>query len=191
MSQLRPALVLFLLLTLFTGVIYPLITTALGQWWFSDQANGSLIYHQEQLRGSRLTGQYFSQPGYFYSRPSATPQQPYNPMASGGSNLSLNNPELKRLVTERVAKLRASDPLKRQQVPVELVTASASGLDYGISPDAALWQLPRVAKARNISEARLSALIQQHTSQPLLRFIGPPTVNVVELNLALDQLSMH
>lgn len=186
MSMLRPGIVLLLLLALVTGGVYPLVTTLLGQWWFADNAAGSLIYQKDVLRGSRLIGQNFTQPGYFQGRPSATGETPYNPMASGGSNLAASNPELDKLIAERVAALRAANPQANPRVPVDLVTASASGLDYGISPDAAAWQIPRVAAARKVSPDTVARMLAAHTSTPLLGFIGKPVVNVLELNLALD-----
>lgn len=186
MSMLRPGIVVLLLLTLVTGGVYPLITTLLGQWWFADNAAGSLIYQGNVLRGSRLIGQDFTQPGYFQGRPSTTAETPYNPMASGGSNLAGSNPALDKEIAARVAALRAANPQADARVPVDLVTASASGLDYGISPDAAQWQIPRVAAARNLSAESVARLVEAHTSMPLLGFLGKPVVNVLELNLALD-----
>lgn len=188
MALLRPAFLLLLLLTLITGGLYPLVTTALGQWWFQDQANGSLLREGNTLRGSRLLGQDFSAPGYFHGRPSATADAPYNPMASGGSNLAGSNPELDKQVAQRVAQLRAENPQAEAQVPVELLTTSASGLDGQLSPKAAAWQIPRVAQARKLSIQDVTTLVAQHTSTPLVNFIGQPVVNVVELNLALDAL---
>ncbi|WP_342321553.1 potassium-transporting ATPase subunit KdpC [Kosakonia sp. BYX6] len=188
MALLRPAFLLLLLLTLITGGLYPLVTTALGQWWFQDQANGSLLHEGNTVRGSRLLGQDFSAPGYFHGRPSATADAPYNPMASGGSNLAGSNPELDKQVAQRVAQLRAENPQAEAQVPVELMTASASGLDGQLSPKAAAWQIPRVAQARKLSIQDVTTLVAQHTSTPLVNFIGQPVVNVVELNLALDAL---
>lgn len=136
MTMLRPAILLFILLSLITGGLYPLMTTALGQWWFKDQANGSLIIQNGENRGSRLIGQNFTDPRYFQGRPSATAESPYNPMASGGSNLAGSNPDLDKAVAERVAALRAANPQASREVPVELITASASGLDYSLTPDA-------------------------------------------------------
>lgn len=186
MSMLRPGIVLLLLLTLITGGVYPLLTTLLGQWWFADSAAGSLIYQNNALRGSRLIGQDFTQPGYFQGRPSATAETPYNPESSGGSNLAASNPALDTLIAERVAALRAANPHASQTVPVDLVTASASGLDYGISPEAAKWQIPRVAAARHLSVESVTRLMEAHTFTPLPGFVGKPIVNVLELNLALD-----
>lgn len=188
MAVLRPAVLLLLFLTLITGGLYPLVTTVLGQWWFRDQAHGSLIRVEDDVRGSRLIGQNFSSPGYFHGRPSVTSDSPYNPLASGGSNLAASNPALDTAIRERVAALRAANPQADARVPVELVTASASGLDYGLSPAAVRWQIPRVAQARGLSPQVISQLVERHTQQPLIAFSGEPVVNIVELNLALDAL---
>lgn len=188
MMMLRPAILLFILLALITGGLYPLMTTALGQWWFADQANGSLIIQDGKTRGSRLIGQHFTAAGYFQGRPSATAESPYNPMASGGSNLAGSNPALDTAIAERVAALRAENPQASREVPVELVTASASGLDYSLTPEAVAWQVPRVAAARRLTVEQVSQLVAEHTHTPLVSFIGMPVVNIVELNLALDAL---
>ncbi|AYL05556.1 potassium-transporting ATPase subunit KdpC [Enterobacter kobei] len=188
MTMLRPAILLFILLSLITGGLYPLVTTALGQWWFKDQANGSLIMQNGENRGSRLIGQSFTDALYFQGRPSATAESPYNPMASGGSNLAGSNPALDKAVAERVAALRAANPQASREVPVELVTASASGLDYSLTPAAVAWQIPRVAAARQLSVEQVSKLVAEHTQKPLVSYIGMPVVNIVELNLALDAL---
>ena len=188
MTMLRPAILLFILLSLITGGLYPLVTTALGQWWFKDQANGSLILQNGENRGSRLIGQNFTDARYFQGRPSATAESPYNPMASGGSNLAGSNPALDKAVAERVAALRAANPQASREVPVELVTASASGLDYSLTPAAVAWQIPRVAAARQLTVEQVSRLVAEHTQKPLVSFIGMPVVNIVELNLALDAL---
>jgi len=188
MTMLRPAILLFILLSLITGGLYPLVTTALGQWWFKDQANGSLIMQNGENRGSRLIGQSFTDARYFQGRPSATAESPYNPMASGGSNLAGSNPALDKAVAERVAALRAANPQASREVPVELVTASASGLDYSLTPAAVAWQIPRVAAARQLSVEQVSKLVAEHTQKPLVSYIGMPVVNIVELNLALDAL---
>ncbi|EKS6731779.1 MULTISPECIES: potassium-transporting ATPase subunit KdpC [Enterobacter] len=188
MTMLRPAILLFILLSLITGGLYPLVTTALGQWWFKDRANGSLIMQNGENRGSRLIGQNFTDARYFQGRPSATAESPYNPMASGGSNLAGSNPELDKAVAERVAALRAANPQASREVPVELVTASASGLDYSLTPAATAWQIPRVAAARQLTVEQVSQLVAEHTQKPLVSFIGMPVVNIVELNLALDAL---
>ncbi|MGL4036013.1 potassium-transporting ATPase subunit KdpC [Kosakonia cowanii] len=188
MALLRPAFLLLILLTFITGGLYPLLTTALGQWWFHDQANGSLIEQGDTVRGSRLLGQDFTAPGYFHGRPSATADAPYNPMASGGSNLAGSNPELDKQVAERVAQLRAANPHSPKAIPVELLTTSASGLDGQLSPQAASWQIPRVAQARGLSVQTVNDLVNRYTDTPLVNFLGQPVVNVVELNLALDAL---
>lgn len=188
MTMLRPAILLFILLSLMTGGLYPLVTTALGQWWFKDQANGSLIMQNGESRGSRLIGQNFTDAGYFQGRPSATAESPYNPMASGGSNLAGSNPELDKAVSERISALRAANPQASASVPVELVTASASGLDYSLTPAAVVWQIPRVATARGLTTDQVSKMVAEHTQKPLVSFIGMPVVNIVELNMALDAL---
>lgn len=188
MALLRTAFLLLMLLAVITGGLYPLVTTALGQWLFPDQANGSLLKRDGHLVGSRLIGQDFSAAGYFQGRPSATGETPYNPQASGGSNLAASNPALDNAVTERIAALRTANPQANPQVPVELVTASASGLDPHLSPQAAEWQIPRVAKARQLPVAQVEALVAAHTQTPLISFIGQPVVNIVELNMALDAL---
>ncbi|MGR4049114.1 potassium-transporting ATPase subunit KdpC [Kosakonia cowanii] len=188
MALLRPAFLLLILLTFITGGLYPLLTTALGQWWFHDQANGSLIQQGDMVRGSRLLGQDFTAPGYFHGRPSATADAPYNPMASGGSNLAGSNPELDKQVAERAAQLRAANPHSPAAIPVELLTTSASGLDGQLSPQAASWQSPRVAQARGLSLQTVNDLVNKYTETPLVNFLGQPVVNVVELNLALDAL---
>jgi len=188
MALLRPAFLLLILLTFITGGLYPLLTTALGQWWFHDQANGSLIEQGDTVRGSRLLGQDFTAPGYFHGRPSATADAPYNPLASGGSNLAGSNPELDKQVAERVAQLRAANPHSPKAIPVELLTTSASGLDGQLSPQAASWQIPRVAQARGLSVQTVNDLVNRYTETPLVNFLGQPVVNVVELNLALDAL---
>lgn len=188
MSQLRPAILLLLLLTVISGVVYPLLTTGLAQGLFPAQANGSLLEKQGVARGSALIGQSFTQPGYFWGRPSASGDRPYNPLASGGSNLAASNPALDKAIAERVAALRAANPQAPTAVPVDLVTASASGLDPDISPDAARWQAPRIAASRQIPLAQVEALIDQQTHRPLMPFLGNPTVNVLQLNLALSDL---
>ncbi|MBV5287185.1 MAG: potassium-transporting ATPase subunit KdpC [Methyloversatilis discipulorum] len=188
MHALRPALSLFLLLSALTGLAYPLLVTALAQTLFPERAAGSLIRDGEQLTGSALIGQPFSSPGHFWSRPSATAPQPYNGAASGGSNLGANNRVLIDAVAQRVAALRAADPDNRAPVPVDLVTASASGLDPDISLAAARYQAARVARARGVDPAAVEALIDRHARHPWLGFIGEPRVNVLALNRALAAL---
>ena len=188
MALLRPALSIFLFLTLITGGAYPLVTTLLARWAFPDRASGSLIFSGGELRGSRLIGQSFTAAGYFHGRPSATADSPYNPLASGGSNLAASNPALDAQLKARIAALRKENPQARGPVPVELITASASGLDYSVTPAAVRWQIPRVAAARRLSPQAVEALVVSHTQAPLVGFIGQPVVNIVELNQALDGL---
>ena len=187
-SALRPALVLFLLLTLLTGLIYPLLVTALAQLLFAHQAAGSIVMRDGRAVGSQLIGQSFSDPRYFWGRPSATTPQPYNGTASGGSNLGPLNPALLDAVKPRIAALRAADPGNEAPVPVDLVTASGSGLDPEISVAAADYQAARIARARGLAPERVRALIAQHSEGRLLGVLGEPRVNVLELNLALDAL---
>ena len=185
---LRPALVLFLLLTLITGLAYPLLVTALGQALYPAQAAGSLIIKDGKPVGSLLIGQNFSDPGHFWGRPSATGPQPNNGIASSGSNLGPLNPALVDAVKGRVQALRDADPGNTAPVPVDLVTASASGLDPHISLAAARYQVKRVAAARKLDAARVEALIETATERPLLGLLGEPGVNVLRLNLALEDL---
>jgi len=187
-SALRPALVLFLLLTLFTGFIYPLLVTAIAQLLFAHQAAGSIVMRDGRAVGSQLIGQSFSDPRHFWSRPSATTPQPYNGTASNGSNLGPLNPQLTDAIKTRIAALRAADPTNSAPVPIDLVTASASGLDPEISLAAANYQAARVARVRGLAPERVQALIAQHTEGRLLGVMGEPRVNVLELNLALDAL---
>ncbi|KEA51933.1 MULTISPECIES: potassium-transporting ATPase subunit KdpC [Mangrovibacter] len=185
MSALRSAISLFLVLTVLTGGAYPLITTVLGQWWFPWQAMGSRIEVQGQVRGSALIGQEFTQAGYFHGRPSATAEFPYNPMASGGSNLAVGNPMLTQELTRRAQSLRRDNPQSTGPIPVALLTASGSGLDGQLPPEAALWQIPRIAAVRHIPKSVLTTLVEQATHYPVPGFIGEPVVNVLSLNLAL------
>lgn len=184
----RPALGLFFALTLITGILYPLMVTGIAQAVFPKEANGSLITENGKITGSELIGQSFTQPAYFWSRPSATGTAPYNGMASGGSNQSNANPALLEAVQQRIADLKKY-PVPQGPVPVDLVTASASGLDPHISPAAALYQLPRVAAARHISQPQLEQLIKEHSELPTPRFTGEARVNVLALNRALDKLT--
>jgi K+-transporting ATPase ATPase C chain len=188
---LRPVLVTFTVLTLVTGMAYPLLVTGIGQAVFPDQSAGSLISREGKVVGSSLIGQNFSDPGHFWGRPSATGPQPNNAIASSGSNQGPLNPALVDAVKGRVEALRAADPGNTLDVPVELVTASASGLDPHISPAAALFQVPRVAKARKLTTTQVRELVSEHTQQPLLGILGEPVVNVLRLNLALDAHSGH
>jgi K+-transporting ATPase ATPase C chain len=185
-ALLRPAVTLFVVLSLITGLAYPLLVTGVAQVAFADEANGSLIERDGQVIGSRLIGQAFSEPRHFWSRPSATAPMAYNAGSSSGSNLGPLNPALADAVQARIAALRAADPGNTAPVPVDLVTASGSGLDPHISRAAADYQAARVAKARGWPEARVRALIERHTEGPWLGFLGEARVNVLDLNLALD-----
>ncbi len=182
---LRPALVLFVLLTLITGLAYPLVVTGAAQALFPEQASGSLIFRDGKAVGSSLIGQNFSDAKNFWGRPSATGPMPYNASASSGSNQGPLNPALLDAVKGRIDALKAADPGNTAPVPVDLVTASASGLDPHISPAAARYQAARVARARNLPLDKVQALIAQQTEAPLLGFIGEARVNVLGLNLAL------
>jgi len=185
-TTIRPVLVLLLIMTAITGIAYPLFVTGVAQTLFPRQAAGSLIFAHNRVIGSRLIGQDFSTPNYFWGRPSATTPQPYNGLASGGSNLGPLNPALTDAVETRIAALRAADPGNTAPVPVDLVTASASGLDPDISLAAAYYQADRVARARGITPSAVRALIAAHAKTPWLGLFGEPRVNVLELNLALD-----
>ena len=189
MRQLRPALIVFTVLFLITAGVYPLLTTLAGQWWFPYQAQGSLITTGDQIRGSALLGQDFTSAGYFHARPSATSGFPYNPVASGGSNLAVSNPLLDTRIAQQAMLLHQQNPLARGKIPVDLLTASASGLDNGISPAAAQWQLPRVAQARGMTEQQLQIMIAKNTVHPWPAFIGDSYVNVTRLNVDLDNLN--
>lgn len=189
LRELRPALSILLLLTLLTGVLYPLATTGLAQLLFPAQANGSVL---PERQGSALIGQPFVAPEYFWGRPSATLPLPYNAAASSGSNLGPLNPALLDAVQARVAALRAANAAagvpSDAPVPVDLVTSSASGLDPHISPAAAAYQAPRVAATRGLDEATVRALVVQYTEGRQWGILGEPRVNVLRLNLALDAL---
>ena len=188
-NQIRPALTLFTMLTVLTGLAYPLLVTGISQVAFPHQANGSLIVRDSKTLGSELIGQNFSAPKYFWGRPSATATSPYNAAASGGSNLGPLNPAQKEAVEGRVKALREADPSNTAPIPVDLVTASASGLDPHISPAAAQWQASRIARVRGLNEAAVSKLIEQHTELRQLGLLGEPRVNVLALNMALDGIA--
>ncbi len=187
-EQIRPALTMLLILTVLTGLAYPLSVTGLAQVFFPEQANGSLIVHNGQVVGSKLIGQYFDKPEYFWSRPSATSPFPYNAAASSGSNLGPTNSALIEAVKARVTALRSADPSSNTPVPVDLVTASASGLDPHISPAAAMYQVNRVARARGLDERRVRELVARNIEGRQFALFGEPRVNVLELNLALNAL---
>ncbi|MDC4226599.1 MAG: potassium-transporting ATPase subunit KdpC [Candidatus Manganitrophus sp.] len=187
-QELRPALLMFLVLTVITGALYPLGVTGVAGLLFPDQADGSLIQKNGQVVGSRLIGQPFDDPKYFWSRPSATGPTGYNAAASSGSNLGPKNEVLKKAIADRVAALKAADPENIDPVPVDLITASGSGLDPHISPAAAAYQAGRVAKVRAISQEEVKRLVAEHTEGRQWGFFGEPSVNVLELNLALDSL---
>lgn len=187
-SILRPAITLLIALTVVTGIAYPLAVTGVARVLFPGQAAGSLIMKAGKPVGSRLIGQPFSDPKYFWSRPSATSPQPYNGLSSGGSNLGPLNPALTDAVKVRIAALHAADPANHAAIPVDLVTASSSGLDPDISLAAAHYQAERIARVRHLSPDRVHALIAGHAGGRILGVVGEPRVNVLELNLALDNL---
>lgn len=187
--QLRPALMMLLILTVLTGVMYPLAVTGLAQLLFPTQANGSLMTRDGKVIGSELIGQYFDEPQYFWGRPSATSPYPYNAAASSGFNLGPTNPVLIEAVKTRVAALRAADPGNEAPVPVDLVTTSGSGLDPHISPAAALYQAHRVARVRGVQESQVKDLVALHTEGRQFGLLGEPRVNVLKLNLALDTVT--
>jgi K+-transporting ATPase ATPase C chain len=193
--HIRPALVLFALLTILTGILYPLTVTGIAQVAFPAQANGSLIDREGTLVGSALIGQQFSDPRYFWPRPSATSGSPYTPFdptaltgGSSGSNLGPLSKTLVVIIQERVDALHAADPGNLLPIPVDLVTSSASGLDPHISVAAAYYQVPRVARLRGMSQVDVTALVDQYTERRSFGFLGEPRVNVLLLNLALDEI---
>src|SRR5512138_1562779 len=191
-SQLRPAFLMLVILTVITGVIYPLAVTGIAQVIFPHQANGSLIVIDGKTYGSELIGQQFDDPKYFWGRLSATGDFPYNAFnaqtltGSSGSNYGPLNPALTKAVQARIDALKAADPTNTAPIPVDLVTASGSGLDPHISVAAALYQVHRVAVARGLSDAEVQSLVEKYTQGRQFGFLGEPRVNVLELNLALD-----
>jgi K+-transporting ATPase ATPase C chain len=188
LNYFKPAAMLLLLLTLLTGVIYPLVVTAFAHTFYADKANGSLIYDTKgQAVGSALIGQSFNQPQYFGGRASATSPYPYNAGASSGSNLGATNPVLIDAVNARVKTLQAADSANKSPIPVDLVTASGSGLDPHISLAAAEYQIKRVAKARQLDESKLRELVNAQIETRQWFMLGEPRINVLQLNLALDQ----
>jgi K+-transporting ATPase ATPase C chain len=186
-AMLRPVLVLFILLTVLTGAVYPLIVTGIGRTVFPNQVSGSLVMRDGKAVGSSLIGQSFQEPKYFWGRISATAPMPNNATSSGGSNLGPTNPALIDAVRGRIEALKAADPENSAPVPVDLVTASGSGLDPHISPAAALYQAARVARARHMDPAQVRQIVLTHVETPQWGVFGEPRVNVLLLNLALDR----
>ena len=190
-TLIKPALLMLLLMTLITGVAYPLLVTGIAQLIFPNQANGSLIYEDGKAMGSELIGQSFDDPKYFWSRLSATGPFPYNAAVSSGSNLWPTNEALMKAVEARVQALRQAAPDNTEPIPVDLVTASGSGLDPHISPAAAFYQVSRVARVRSLDETVVRQLVEQHVGGRQLGFLGEPRVNVLKLNLALEAMCQN
>jgi len=191
MRMIRPVIVSVILFTVITGIIYPLLVTGIAQLIFPAQANGSIIVKNGKPAGSALIGQSFDSPKYFWGRLSATQPFPYNSASSSGSNLAQSNPVLLKQANERITALRDADPQAPAMVPADLVTASASGIDPDITPAAAEYQVKRVSKARELPEARVRALVTQFTEDRQFGILGEPAVNVLELNLALDDIQKN
>lgn len=187
----RISVVTLALFTLLTGLAYPMAITGIAQWLFPYQANGSLMKQNGQVIGSERVGQSFTDPKYFWGRPSATAPFPYNAANSSGSNVGPTNPALEQAVQARIEALQSADPGNNSPIPIDLVTASASGLDPHISIAAALYQVPRVARERNLSEKKVRLLVEQYTESRQLGFLGEPRVHVLKLNLALDGLKYN
>lgn len=187
-NTLRPALTLLVLLSAITGIVYPVVVSGVARLMFPEQAAGSLIVQDGKPVGSALIGQNFSSPKYFWGRPSATGPQPYNASASSGSNQGPLNPALADAVKARAEALKAADPDNKLPVPADLVLASGSGLDPHISPEAAAYQLERVARARQLPAAQVQQLVEQHTEGRQWGLFGEPRVHVLRLNMALDAL---
>ena len=188
MKDFKTALSMFLCLTLLTGVIYPLVVTGFAQLFFPQQANGSFIKQGDKIVGSLLIGQSFTDPHYFWGRPSATSPYPYNGASSSGSNLASSNPALISLIKKRAVVLHQFNLDQKAPIPIELLTASGSGLDPEISPLAAYYQIPRIAKENHLAEKDIEFLIRHHLINRTFGVLGEPRVNVLQLNLALDQL---
>ncbi|CAG9413892.1 TPA: potassium-transporting ATPase subunit KdpC [Providencia alcalifaciens] len=186
MNMFRSSFMILVLLTLVTGIAYPLLVTGIANVIFPAQSMGSLILQDNRVIGSSLIGQSYQNDHYFYGRPSVTADVPYNALASGGSNLAISNPLLTKELTERAVALKQHEPDGGDSLPVDLLTASSSGLDPHISVAAALYQAPRIAKNRQLSIDTVKSIIADNTQSPLFRFLGEPVVNVLELNLALD-----
>ncbi|HGM9926714.1 TPA: potassium-transporting ATPase subunit KdpC [Providencia stuartii] len=191
MNTIRSSIVVLILLAIITGVAYPLLVTGLANVLFPWQAQGSLIQQEERVIGSTLIGQNYQSDRYFFGRPSATADYPYNALASSGSNLAISNPLLNEDFAQRSQQLRMQNPDAGQAIPVDLLTASASGLDPQISVAAALYQAPRIAKNRQIPQKAVESLIAAQTEKPLLAFMGEPVVNVLQLNVALDEFKQQ
>ena len=191
LKEFKPALILLMALSILTGMIYPALVSGVAYVVFPKQASGSLLENEGRIVGSRLIGQNFADPGHFWGRPSATGPMPYNAAASSGSNQGPLNPALEAAVKGRIAALQASDPGQSAPIPVDLVTASASGLDPHISVAAALWQVPRIAGQRRLAETEITSLVTKHTEGRQWGLFGEPRVNVLALNLALDKLAKH
>ncbi len=189
-NNIRPALVLFIFLTLLTGLAYPVLVTVVAKALFPSQASGSVIFRDGKPIGSALIGQNFTDPKNFWGRPSATGPMPYNATASSGSNVGPQNPVLVASVKDRISALRAADPTSpaTKPVPIDLVTASASGLDPHISPAAAYYQINRIATARKFPADSVKSLVDSHIEKPLFGLLGEPRVNVLKLNLALNSM---
>lgn len=190
-KQTKPAVMLLIFCTLITGLIYPVLVAGVSHLFFPWQANGSLIKQQGRLVGSALIGQYFDSSAYFWGRPSATTPFPYNAENSSGSNMGPSNPQFLETVRNRITHLKQGQTGDNHLVPVDLVTASGSGLDPDISPSAALYQIERIAKARHCTEQELKQLINQVTKKRTFYILGEPRVNVLELNMALDARHTH
>lgn len=188
-KQVKIAIKLLIIISVLTGLLYPLCVTGLAQLFFPKKANGSLISQEGKIIGSELLGQSFTEAKYFWGRPSATLPYPYNAAASSGSNLGPSNPNYLSIIKGRVASLQKVDPAHQALVPVDLVTASGSGLDPHISPLDAYYQVPRIAKARGFTPDEVKALVQKQIQKPCFGFLGEQRVNVLALNLALDQLT--
>jgi len=185
--QIKPALLIFATLTIVTGVLYPLLITAIAQIAFAHRANGSIVFHNGKAVGSSLIGQEYSDPKYFWGRLSATSPMGYNPLPSSGSNLGPLNPVLRERVEARVKMLQGADPENKSPIPVDLVTASASGLDPHVSVAGALYQVPRVARVRGVSQEQIIRLVTENTTGRFAGVFGEPVVNVLQLNMALDR----
>ena len=186
LSEIKPAILITLIFTIITGLVYPAAITGLSQVLFSHQANGSLITANGKVIGSSLIGQNFSKPEYFHPRPSAAGDKGYDGMSSGGSNLSPTNPVLQKRLTDSADTFRKENPAFSCAIPADAITASASGLDPHVSPDTAFAQCERVAKARNVPVEQVRGLVESHIEGRQLGFLGEPRVNVLLLNMALD-----